>query len=65
MGEMLTVKIRQPSQGLDPRRPQTPKTWPEKCWILQDKELCSIWREIDNMDLHAEGRSIQEAREPT
>jgi hypothetical protein len=26
MGEMLTVKIRQPSQGLDPRRPQTPKT---------------------------------------
>jgi hypothetical protein len=53
------------SQGLDPRRRQTPRTWPEKCWILQDMELCPIRRENDDMDLHAEGGNIQEAREPT
>jgi hypothetical protein len=34
------------SQGLDPRRRQTLRTWPEKCWLLQDKELCPIRREM-------------------
>jgi hypothetical protein len=32
---------------------------------LQDKELSQIRRETDDMDLHAEGGNIQEAREPT
>jgi hypothetical protein len=45
------------SHGLDPRRWQTPRTKPEKCWILQDKELCPIRRETDDMDLHVEGET--------
>jgi hypothetical protein len=32
---------------------------------LQDKELCPIRRETNDMDLHAEGGNIQEARELT
>jgi hypothetical protein len=43
------------SQRLNTRRWQTPRTKPEKCRILQDKELCPIRRETDDMDLHAEG----------
>jgi hypothetical protein len=45
----------QESQGPNPRRWQTPRTYPEKCWILRDNELRPTRRETDDKGPHAKG----------
>jgi hypothetical protein len=52
----------QEAQGPSPGRWQTPRTYPEKCQILRDKELRPTRRETDDKGPHAEkGEDIEDS----